>query len=199
MTTELQLNRDALADRVIVAVTQAFQKLAEHRTEIAELWMEFETLRPGETIKGCRTKTEFCEVHLCRTIRSVQYMLKGGNPRRGETISPPTLEVEVAPEIDLPPLTGDCRRDNQARHKFARALGHPYPYWEAGKAIIPFLCDDPVLGALINEQGRVLSLAGWGLFKDEKEEFEQTGRKAARLEAEVIAHLMRKRPEGTEE
>ena len=98
---ELQLMRDALADRVIGAVVSAFQKLAEHREDIETLWREFESLKPGETIKGCRTKTEFAETHLRRSIRSVQYMLKGGNFNRGETVSLPTVEIEaVTPEED---------------------------------------------------------------------------------------------------
>ena len=86
---ELQIRRDALADVVIGAVMEAFQKLADHREDIARLWSEFAHLRPGETIKGCRTKKEFCETRLRRTPRAIQYMLAGGNPNnRREIISP---------------------------------------------------------------------------------------------------------------
>ena len=95
MTDELQLSRDALADKVIGAVVSAFTKLAEYQEQIAQLWAEFESLKDGETIKGCRTKTEFCEVHLKRNIRTVQYLLKGGNHNRRETVSPPVVEVQV--------------------------------------------------------------------------------------------------------
>jgi hypothetical protein len=87
MQTELQVRREALADRVTAVITAAFTKLAEHRAEIQELWDEFEKLQPGETIKGCRTKTEFCRTHIGRSLRAVQYMLAGGNHNRGETVS----------------------------------------------------------------------------------------------------------------
>jgi hypothetical protein len=99
MTETMQIRRDALADRVISAVTAAFQKLAEHQDEIRQLWSEFEILKPGETIKGCRTKTEFAEVHLRRNIRAVQYMLKGGNKNRGETVS--CIEVNTESRAGL--------------------------------------------------------------------------------------------------
>jgi hypothetical protein len=97
-SSELQLNREALADKVIGIVAGIYQTLDEHREEITELWSAFKNLPPGETIKGCRTKTEFCKTHLHRHIRSVEYMLKGGNHNRGETVSLPTvvtLEGEV--------------------------------------------------------------------------------------------------------
>jgi hypothetical protein len=86
-----EIRKEALANRVIHAFSVAYQKLAEHRQDIAQLWEEFETLAPDETIKGCRTKTEFAERYLHRNIRTIQYMLQGGNPRnkkQGEIISP---------------------------------------------------------------------------------------------------------------
>jgi hypothetical protein len=92
-TSELQLSRDALADKVIGVFVAAFRKLADHRNEIAALWDEFGKLQPGEMIKGCHTKTEFAEVHLGRNIRSVQYLLTGGNHNRRETVSPSSGKV----------------------------------------------------------------------------------------------------------
>src|SRR5580704_10605683 len=103
---DIRERRDALADRVIGGVTAAFQKLAECRADIVGLWSEFDHLKPGETIKGCRTKSEFAEVHLRRNIRSVQYMLKGGNPqnRVGREIISPTVEVEAQAQPGLAPF-----------------------------------------------------------------------------------------------
>jgi hypothetical protein len=180
MTNELQMKREALADRVIGAVMEAFQKLAEHREAIAQLWDEFERLQPGETIKGCHTKTEFAKVHLRRNIRSVQYMLKGGNPqnRLHEIISPPVLEVEIAHDdwraqaargevytipvptepLALPSLTGNGTIDNLRRHEFARALHYPYPWYENGVALIPVVCSNLRLAQAVNEQARLMSL-----------------------------------------
>src|SRR5437764_11544883 len=84
--TDITAHREALADTVI----GAFAKLAEHRDDMMQLWREFASLQPGETIKGCGTKTEFCAVHLGRSMRAVQYMLAGGNPsNRREIISLP--------------------------------------------------------------------------------------------------------------
>jgi hypothetical protein len=102
---ELQIRRDALADVVIGAVMEAFQKLADHREDIAQLWSEFAHLQPGETIKGCRTKGEFCDQHLHRNIRSVQYMLRGGNHNRRETVSrPTTIQVIEGETVSRPTL-----------------------------------------------------------------------------------------------
>jgi hypothetical protein len=42
-----------------------------------ELWKRFDRLKDGETIQGCRTRTEFCDKILHRTRRSVQYILHG--------------------------------------------------------------------------------------------------------------------------
>ena len=86
-----QAEREALARRVVEAVNFACQKLAEHRDDINRLWREFKQLKPGETIMGCRTRTEFCETVLHRSLRATEYMLSGGNPvskRKGhETVS----------------------------------------------------------------------------------------------------------------
>src|SRR5438105_2890820 len=171
--TRSAAQRDALADTVIGAVEAAFQKLAEHRDEIIELWSEFASLQPGETIKGCHTKKEFCEVHLRRDIRSVQYMLKGGNFNRGETVSPTVVQVDHL--SDLPPLTGNIRTDNKARLEYLHARGLAYPHCEDGKVIVPFVSNDAVLAALVNEQGRVLSLGD--------------GMKAAELEGVIERYI----------
>jgi len=66
-------------------------KLTDLEKDIRALWREFENLKPGEMILGCKTKKQFCKVHLYRTPRAVRYMLNGGNPvsnRAGETVSP---------------------------------------------------------------------------------------------------------------
>jgi hypothetical protein len=86
--------REALADTVI----GAFAKLAEHREDVARLWCEFEGLKKGETIKACHTKTEFCSVHLGRTMRTIQYMLNGGNPQNGREIISPKHKPKRKPK-----------------------------------------------------------------------------------------------------
>jgi hypothetical protein len=92
-------DREALAEKVASAFQSAFSKLEEHKADIEKLWKEFECLRSGETIMGCKTKTEFCQKVLGRSIRAVQYLLSGGNPvsKRAtrETVSRPTSPVKV--------------------------------------------------------------------------------------------------------
>lgn len=69
--------REELAQRVASAFESAFAKLEERKTDIERLWKEFETLKGGETIMGCRNKTEFCTKVLHRTPRAVQYLVYG--------------------------------------------------------------------------------------------------------------------------
>lgn len=92
---DTQSERDALAQKVASVFQAAFAKLEEYRADIERLWKEFENLKHGETIMGCRTKTEFCTKVLGRSIRAVQYLLSGGNPvskrTKRETVSRPAL------------------------------------------------------------------------------------------------------------
>jgi hypothetical protein len=71
------MNNEELAKRVIAAVDGLAPKLAELEADIRALWAEFEKLPKGQTIAGCRTKTEFCRRHLNRTPRAIQYLLSG--------------------------------------------------------------------------------------------------------------------------
>jgi alkylated DNA repair dioxygenase AlkB len=108
------MDREALARSVAEAFEKAFAKLAEHKANIERLWEEFDALTGEDTIMGCRAKTEFCEQVLHRSIRTVRYMLAGGNPdnkkRGGEIISPET----TVPRVSGAKLTAhDYRR---ARH-----------------------------------------------------------------------------------
>src|SRR6266851_467649 len=86
-------DREALARRVITAVGTLTVSLKSLEADVRLLWEEFDRLKSGETILGCRTRKEFCTRHLDRTPRAVRYMLKGGNPvvkrraPRGETVS----------------------------------------------------------------------------------------------------------------
>lgn len=82
--------REALAKKVAAA----FEKLASHRKDVERLWMEFGKLIPGETIMGCKNKTEFAEKILRRSLRAIEYMLDGGNHNRGhETVSRPAAAL----------------------------------------------------------------------------------------------------------
>jgi hypothetical protein len=83
--------RDKLAYSIACQVRSALHyKLVELKTPIRRLWPYFEHLKAGERILGCATKTEYCERFLHVKLRSVQYMLAGGNPlnKPREIISP---------------------------------------------------------------------------------------------------------------
>jgi hypothetical protein len=106
--------REALAQRVITGCSLLAPKLRALADDIRALWAEFEALQPGEAICGCTTKKEFCTNHLGRTPRAVRYLLAGGNPRRGETISPaPEQDDEAAFRLEL-----------EMFHACGRATGH---------------------------------------------------------------------------
>lgn len=100
--------REELARKVAEGFQALSVKLADFEKDIRALWTEFDQLRSGETIAGCRTRKEFCEQVLHRNPRTVQYMLAGGNPvskRGSETVSrpnEPSLPTEnpaVPPEL----------------------------------------------------------------------------------------------------
>ena len=109
------IDREQLAQRVIVGIGSIATKLSELEPDIRQLWIEFKNLPHGETIMGCATKKEFCETHLHRTPRAIQYLLNGGSngnyvpvAERSEIISP---AIEGDPELSalLAPLTPEER------------------------------------------------------------------------------------------
>jgi hypothetical protein len=69
--------REALAKRVVAVFAVTFMRLADAKDDIDQLWRAFATLKPGEKIMGCESKTEFCDNVLKRNIRSIQYLLNG--------------------------------------------------------------------------------------------------------------------------
>lgn len=99
-TPEAREAREALAQRVLAAFTAAFAKLAEHKDDIAALWVEFENLSTGDTIMGCRTKTEFCEKVLGRSIRAVQYLLNGRTEPKSVPPVPEANNVRVPTSVE---------------------------------------------------------------------------------------------------
>jgi len=87
-------NREALAQRVVEGYKIVCRKLKDMEEDIRALWAEFDALPAGDTIMGCKTKTQFCAKYLDRELRSVRYMLDGGNRHRGETVSPDPAETD---------------------------------------------------------------------------------------------------------
>jgi len=76
----VQLSNDKLGRLVEVAVGAISRKLSDLKPLVEELWRRFDQLEPGDTIRGCHTRKEFCEKCLGRTDRAVRYLLAGGNP-----------------------------------------------------------------------------------------------------------------------
>jgi hypothetical protein len=95
-----------LARSILARMDSVAAKLKTLEDDVRRLWMEFDKLKPGETILGCATKKEFCETKLHRTPRAVRYMLEGGNPNNdnvrylkpGEIISPQPEIHDAHPE-----------------------------------------------------------------------------------------------------
>jgi hypothetical protein len=79
--------RDKLREALAKKVAKGFRALKDIADDVRQLWAEFDALADGETIMDCHTKTEYCEKVLGRSMRSVQYMLVGGNHQRHETVS----------------------------------------------------------------------------------------------------------------
>lgn len=59
-------------------------KLGQLKPYVEVLWDRFGGLKGKDTIAGCRTKREFCEKRLNRSIRAVQFMLYGRTPKKAE-------------------------------------------------------------------------------------------------------------------
>ncbi|MGB7438704.1 MAG: hypothetical protein WBW49_25065, partial [Candidatus Acidiferrum sp.] len=81
------LTNEEVANHVIAGV----QKLRALEPYLRELWSRFRRLKPGQTIMGCSTKTEFAEKHLNRSLRAVEYLLYGRSEQcsRPEYVTPP--------------------------------------------------------------------------------------------------------------
>jgi hypothetical protein len=58
------------------------RKLVQLKPYIEVLWRRFDELKTGQMIAGCRTKDEFSQKCLNRSIRAVQYMLYGRAPAK---------------------------------------------------------------------------------------------------------------------
>jgi hypothetical protein len=104
--TSQVIDRTAYREELAQRVAAAFAKLADHKDDIEELWAEFEALCDGETIKGCKTKTEFCDKVLGRSIRAIQYLISGRpsqakpRDRHEQSSRPEPAVVEPATEPD---------------------------------------------------------------------------------------------------
>jgi hypothetical protein len=90
--------RELLAQRVVDGCQIIAAKLKDLEKDIRALWAEFDLLKTGDTIMGCKTKKEFCERHLCRTPRAIQQMLKRSEQcsrpsEGGDDEEPDVLEV----------------------------------------------------------------------------------------------------------
>jgi len=70
-----------LARKICARMESIAAKLRTLEDDIRKLWLEFDKLRPGQTILGCATKKEFCERKLHRTPRAIQYLLSRSDQR----------------------------------------------------------------------------------------------------------------------
>lgn len=113
-TTLSTISNDELGLRITDLVGAASRSLSELESLVREAWRRLED---GQTVNGCRTKTEFCDKILHKSHRAVQYMLVGGNHNRTDVtrdakrVSPsdPKTEDEFHPEfpVDAPQSESD--------------------------------------------------------------------------------------------
>lgn len=71
------MDSEALGQYVAEQTLGILRRTEELRPLYIELWERFDKLNKGETICGCRNRTEYCEKILHRTIRSVEHVLRG--------------------------------------------------------------------------------------------------------------------------
>jgi hypothetical protein len=123
-------------------------KLVHLKPYVQVLWDRFDGLKGSETIAGCRTKAEFCEVCLHRSIRAVQYMLYGRTVKRPNGArpgkQPKAGKEETASntgndetgtdneadgaEHEEPPTPGSANNPNQVEDEAARSRDeHSFP------------------------------------------------------------------------
>ena len=71
------MSNEELGQFVAEGVVGILHRLDDLRPYYEELWCRFDALKDGETISGCKTRTEFCDRILKRSVRSIQYALNG--------------------------------------------------------------------------------------------------------------------------
>jgi hypothetical protein len=71
------MDSEALGQYIADQTAGVLRRLEDLRPFYEELWKRFEKLSKGQRILGCRTKTEFAEKILGRSMRSIQYALYG--------------------------------------------------------------------------------------------------------------------------
>jgi DNA repair photolyase len=79
------------------------RKLVQLKPYIEVLWSRFDDLEDGQMIAGCRTKNEFSENCLNRSIRAVQYMLYGRAPAKTKANNVRPGSEANSPDGDTPP------------------------------------------------------------------------------------------------
>lgn len=118
---------ERLAKGILARMDSIVAKLRNLEDDIRKLWDEFDKLKDGETILGCKTKKEFCKRKLHRTPRALQYLLYGRTEAKpapaGEQCSPGSTDVEK-PAIPSAPSNRELRR---------RAFKQDHPEFEGKK------------------------------------------------------------------
>src|SRR5258708_30405930 len=77
------MDSEALGKYIADQTAGVLRRLEDLRPFYEELWKRFDKLSNGQKILECRTRTEYCEKILHRSIRSVQHALYGRRPLAG--------------------------------------------------------------------------------------------------------------------
>src|SRR5258708_30071210 len=86
------------ARSIVSRMASLCDKLKTLEDDIRALWLDFDNLKPGETILGCATKKEFCEQKLHRTPQAIRYMLDPDLRTSKQCLLPAPEPIDVAKE-----------------------------------------------------------------------------------------------------
>jgi len=139
------LSDDALASEFVRQYGDIGKRIVNLRPLHVELRRRFFVLRPGKSILGCKTWTQFCEKRLHYTDRHVRRLIAGDNPAtekhsaKTPPLPTPTLGLPDAPPAEsldwtdnhyittcvnvLRPLASDSRRLRSVLQAIGEELG----------------------------------------------------------------------------
>ena len=72
-----EMESEELGKYFATGIRGVHRKTIDLKLAYEELWRRFDSLKKGETINGCATRTKYCQKVIGLTMRAVQYLLYG--------------------------------------------------------------------------------------------------------------------------
>lgn len=110
------MDSEALGQYIADQTVGVLRRLEDLRPFYEELWKRFDKLSKGQKILDCRTRTEYCEKILHRSIRSVQHALYGRRSLKAsvqEIVDGLQSEQFIDDDVD--------RADQEAEEEYAKS------------------------------------------------------------------------------